>query len=85
MVTLSLDTLLQYIRYFEEPEPGVPEGHTGWYHSYGKFKFHSPDQAFDRTGELKTPVRPEVAGPFSSREEALAHLKQNLEVQRKAG
>ncbi len=85
MVALSLEKLLQYIRYFEEPEPGVPQGHTGWYHSYGKFTFHSPDQAFDRTGASSNPIRPEVAGPFSSREEALAHLRERFEVQRKAG
>lgn len=85
MITLSPDTLLQYLRYFEEPEPGVPHGLTGWYHSYGRFKLQSPDQAFDRSGQSRNPLRPEVAGPFPSRQEALAHLKESLETQKKAG
>ena len=35
---ISDQDLQMFLGYFEEPEPGVPVGCTGWYHSAGKFR-----------------------------------------------
>lgn len=74
MVALPPESLTQYIRYFEDLDPGVPQGYTGWYHSYGAFALRSSEQAFQRANGSPTPVRPEVAGPFTAHEDALADL-----------
>ncbi len=79
MVSISPDKLYECIAYFEEPEPGVPEGCSGWYHSYGRFPLRSPEQVFARSESPSvSPVRPEVAGPFLAREDALANLQEAL-------
>ncbi len=67
----------QFVAYFEEPESGVPVGGTGWYHSSGQFEIRSCKDAFatstQGTGAL---LRPNVAGPFPAKEQALADLQE---------
>jgi hypothetical protein len=70
-----LDSMLCY---FEEPESGVPDGCTGWYHSVGGFELRSPDQAFEAGPSCRKSVRDDVAGPFCSREEAVNSLIDTL-------
>jgi hypothetical protein len=64
--------------YFEEPEPGVPEGCTGWYHSGGRFEVRSAAQVFTTFECSRSLIREEVAGPFTCRDEAMADLQQTL-------
>ena len=67
-----------FIGYFEEPEPGVPDGCTGWYHSGGRFPLRTASQAFTTAAYSSSLVREEVTGPFACRDEALADLRENL-------
>jgi len=67
------------VAYFEEPEHGVPDGCTGWYHSYGRFALDHPARVFDcRSAEALSPVRQDVAGPFASHAEAVDDLERWL-------
>jgi hypothetical protein len=76
MASIVSDTDVQlFIGYFEEPEPGVPDGCTGWYHTSGKFPLRTADQVFTFGPDLRSPVRAEVAGPFVCRGEALEDLQ----------
>ena len=69
----------QFIAYFEEPEPGVPVGLTGWYHSSGQFPLSSPKDAFRTWTEGRsTLLKPQIAGPFAAREQAIADLEASL-------
>jgi hypothetical protein len=75
MVSIPTDKFEQFLAYFEEPEPGVPVGYSGWYHSGGRFELQTPEQAFAPSSErAERPVRPEVAGPFTARADALSSL-----------
>lgn len=75
MASATVETDLQlFISYFEEPEPGVPDGCTGWYHTSGRFPLRSADQAFTFGPDARRLVREEIAGPFESRDQAVAHL-----------
>jgi hypothetical protein len=81
MATTVDDRSQNSIAYFEEPEPGVPDGCTGWYHSRGQYPLSSPQQVFEFNCEhRRSPVQPEIAGPFASMEEALDDLEQSLET-----
>jgi hypothetical protein len=69
----------QFIAYFEEPEPGVPVGSTGWYHSNGQFPLSCPEDAFRTwTQGSSTLLKPQIAGPFTAREQAIADLEASL-------
>jgi len=65
----------EFLGYFEEPEPGVPDGCTGWYHTAGKFPLERPDQVFTFGPGIHSPIREEISGPFTCRDEALADLQ----------
>lgn len=67
-----------FIGYFEEPEPGVPDGCTGWYHTGGKFPLQSADQVFTSGPDTRSLVKEAIAGPFTCRQEALADLQSRL-------
>lgn len=76
MSSVPADPELQmFIGYFEEPEPGVPGGCTGWYHSGGRFALSSPEKVFISGSDAPSLIRAEVAGPFTSRTEALADME----------
>ncbi len=69
----------QFIAYFEEPEPGVPVGSTGWYHSNGQFPLSGPQDAFRTwTKGNSTLLKPQIAGPFPAREQAINDLQASL-------
>lgn len=80
MPSVVCETDIQvFIGYFEEPEPGVPDGHTGWYHSAGRFPLQSASQVFTSGPTTQGLVRAEVAGPFTCRDAAMADLQACLE------
>lgn len=70
--------LEDYVAYFEEPEPGVPTGCTGWYHSRGKFELRCPADAFAAAGTSPSLLKPGIAGPFHAKAQALADLQRIL-------
>jgi hypothetical protein len=76
---ISSPDLQLFVGYFEEPEPGVPDGCTGWYHSAGKFPLRSVEQVFTFGPDARSLVREEIAGPFDSRDRAVADLATRLE------
>jgi hypothetical protein len=75
---ISDQDLQMFLGYFEEPEPGVPDGCTGWYHSAGKFPLHKPAQVFTFGPGAHSVVKEEVAGPFVCRDDALSDLEERL-------
>jgi hypothetical protein len=64
-----------FIGFFEEPEPGVPDGCTGWYHSGGKFPVQTAKQVFSLSVGSRSQFCDNVAGPFTSKDEALTDLQ----------
>jgi hypothetical protein len=64
-----------FIGYFEEPEPGVPDGCTGWYHSGGKFPVQTAKQVFSFSEGGRSQFCDNVAGPFTCKDEAMIHLQ----------
>lgn len=76
--TTDQHNIHEFIGYFEEPEPGVPRGCTGWYHSGGKFPVRTPDQVFMICDQRRSMLREDVAGPFSCQRAALVHLEETL-------
>lgn len=76
----TTDDLQVFIGYFEEPEPGVPDGHTGWYHSSGKFAVENANQVFTIGSSNRNLLADEVVGPFTCREEAVHNLLQVLDT-----
>jgi hypothetical protein len=80
MSTQAIQENMQlFIGYFEEPEPGVPDGCTGWYHSAGRFPVRSAGQVFANADNRGRIIREEVAGPFPCQAEALADLRQGMD------
>ncbi|HOA74212.1 MAG TPA: hypothetical protein PL151_19310 [Phycisphaerae bacterium] len=75
---ISDQDLQMFLGYFEEPEPGVPVGCTGWYHSAGKFPLQSPSQVFTFGPGVRSLVKDDVVGPFACRDEALSDLQECL-------
>ena len=73
-------SLNQFVAYFEEPEPGVPMGCSGWYHSSGQFEVHNPTDVFQTTtqGGSSHLLKPKITGPFHSREQAVADLQEAM-------
>jgi hypothetical protein len=79
MATTDTANLHQFIAYFEEPEPGVPLGCTGWYHSSGQFPVQGTNDVFNTTTESSMRLlKPQITGPFHSREQAVADLQETL-------
>jgi hypothetical protein len=77
--TMTADQDLEmFVGYFEEPEPGVPQGHSGWYHSGGRFEVRGAEQIFWINGHERGLVREEAAGPFACRQEAIEDLVSKL-------
>lgn len=78
MAATETTNLHQFIAYFEEPEPGVPDGHTGWYHSNGKQPLQSAQDVFTWTEGTSTLLKPDIAGPFPAKSLAVADLQASL-------
>ncbi len=67
-----------FIGYFEEPEPGVPEGCTGWYHTDGSCAIGGAAQVFTSGQGVRSLVREEITGPFTSRQDAFEALQASM-------
>ena len=78
MAATESTNLHQFIAYFEEPEPGVPDGHTGWYHSNGTQPLQSAKDVFTWTEGSVTLLKPDIAGPFPAKALAEADLQASL-------
>lgn len=78
MAATETTNLHQFIAYFEEPEPGVPDGHTGWYHSNGKQPLKRAADVFTWTEGSANLVRPYIAGPFPAKALAIADLQASM-------
>jgi hypothetical protein len=79
MAATETTSLQQYVAYFEEPEPGVPIGCSGWYHSNGLFTVQGASDVFQTTTTGGSHlVKPKIAGPFCSREQAISDLQSTL-------
>ena len=79
MPTTHTTNLNQYIAYFEEPEPGVPIGGSGWYHSSGQFAVQGAADVFktSSTGQSNL-LKPQIIGPFQSQAQAIGDLQDSL-------
>ena len=79
MTATETSSLNQFVAYFEEPEPGVPIGGTGWYHSSGEFEVRGASDTFQTTTTGRSQLlKPKITGPFDSREQAVSDLQATL-------
>lgn len=76
MAATQTNHLTVFIGYFEEPEPGVPVGFSGWYHSNGQFPIRSAGDVFTCDTSASNPLlRPGITGPFTAQAMALENLE----------